>query len=79
VAAAAARLAAGLARHLGEVELLGPAPCLLHKLRGRSRVQILLKAGQRLPLRRLLDRLNTSVRLPAGVTLTVDVDPLDMM
>jgi primosomal protein N' (replication factor Y) len=51
----------------------------LHKLRGRSRMQILLKAGQRLPLRRLLDRLNTSVRLPAGVTLTVDVDPLDMM
>jgi primosomal protein N' (replication factor Y) len=79
LAAAAARLAGSLARQLGEVELLGPAPCLLHKLRGRSRMQILLKAGQRLPLRRLLDRLSTSVRLPAGVTLTVDVDPLDMM
>jgi primosomal protein N' len=42
-------------------------------------MQILLKAGQRLPLRRLLDRLSSNTRLPAGVSLTVDVDPLDMM
>ena len=79
VAAAAERLAAALGRILREVELLGPAPCLLQKLRGRSRVQILLKAARRPPLRRLLDRLAEVSRLPAGVTLTVDIDPLDMM
>jgi primosomal protein N' (replication factor Y) len=79
VATAAESLAAGLQAKWGEVELLGPAPCLLHKLRGRSRIQILLKAGERPPLRRLLGRLAAAGRLPAGVTLTVDVDPLDMM
>ncbi|MHB8707680.1 MAG: replication restart helicase PriA, partial [Desulfuromonadales bacterium] len=79
VAAAAGRVAADLSRQLGGVELLGPAPCLLQKLRGRSRVQILLKAAQRPVLRRLLDKLTASCRLPSGVTMTVDVDPLDMM
>lgn len=79
VADTAGRLAASLIRCRGEVEVLGPAPCLLQKLRGRSRVQILLKAAQRPPLRRLLDQVVAGCRLPAGVTLTVDVDPLDMM
>jgi primosomal protein N' (replication factor Y) len=79
VAAAAGDLAGGLDRQPGEVEVLGPAPCLLQKLRGRSRVQILLKAAQRQALRRLLDGVVAGCRLPAGVTLTVDVDPIDMM
>jgi primosomal protein N' (replication factor Y) len=51
----------------------------LQKLRGRSRVQILLKAAQRPALRRLLDRLAASGNLPGGVAMTVDVDPIDMM
>ncbi|MCM2264497.1 MAG: primosomal protein N', partial [Desulfuromonadales bacterium] len=79
VADTAGRLAVSLTRDRGEVEVLGPAPCLLQKLRGRSRVQILLKAGQRPPLRRLLDLVIAGCRLPGGVALTVDVDPLDMM
>jgi primosomal protein N' (replication factor Y) len=77
--ASAERLAAVLQARCGEVEVLGPAPCMLHRLRGRSRVQILLKAGDRAALRRLLGRLADAGRLPGGVTLTVDVDPLDMM
>ena len=79
VAAAAEQLAGALNRQRGEVEVLGPAPCLLQKLRGRRRVQLLLKAAQRPALRRLLDRVATGSRLPGGVTLTVDVDPIDMM
>lgn len=79
VTAAAQHLAAGLVRQSGEVEVLGPAACLLQKLRGRSRVQILLKAGRRSSLRRLLDGVVASCRLPGGVSMTVDVDPLDMM
>jgi primosomal protein N' (replication factor Y) len=79
VAAAAEQLAGTLNRQRGEVEVLGPAPCLLQKLRGRRRVQLLLKAAQRPALRRLLDRVAAGSRLPGGVTLTVDVDPIDMM
>lgn len=80
VAAEAQRLADDLIRKRGKVEVLGPAPCPLQKLRGRSRVQILLKAGERAALRRLVDWLRTGgKRLPAGISLTVDVDPLDML
>jgi primosomal protein N' (replication factor Y) len=77
---AAATLADGLQRAAGAVEVLGPAPCPLARLRGKSRVQILLKATERLPLRRLLARLPELRRkIPAGVALTVDVDPVDML
>lgn len=76
---ASLELAAGLAPAAG-AELLGPAPCPLARLRGRSRHQLLLKATTRPPLRRLLARLPAlSKRLPAGVALAVDIDPVDML
>ena len=72
-------LARELIRHAQGVELLGPAPCLLSRLRGKSRYQILLKSAGRPPLRHLLGILPTVRKiLPAGVNLTVDVDPVDM-
>jgi primosomal protein N' (replication factor Y) len=62
------------------IEVLGPAPCPLARLRGKSRYQILLKASTRPPLRHLLTRLPVLRRaLPGKVLLTVDVDPLDML
>jgi primosomal protein N' (replication factor Y) len=62
-----------------DVEVLGPAPCLLPRLRNKHRVQILLKAKRREPLRRLIVQLGRlRSQLPAGVVLTVDVDPVDM-
>ncbi len=59
------------------VEILGPSPCPLFRLRGKDRVQILLKAAKRPQLGRLLDYAE-QWKVPAGVSLTVDVDPLDM-
>ena len=76
---AAEQLADELGRAEGAVEVLGPAPCLLARLRNRHRMQILLKAEQRDPLRRdiaLLGRLKKV--LSPGVQLTVDIDPVDM-
>jgi primosomal protein N' (replication factor Y) len=62
-----------------EAEVLGPAPCLLPRLRNKHRVQILLKAKEREPLRRQIEQLQRlRAQLPAGVVLTVDVDPVDM-
>ncbi|GAB4175902.1 MAG: primosomal protein N' [Geothermobacteraceae bacterium] len=79
VEAAATGLAAGLDPLPPGVELLGPAPCLLARLRGKYRRQILLKAGARAPLHRLLDRLGAMKKpVPAGVSLAIDVDPVDM-
>ena len=80
VARAAARLGDALAEAAGDVEVLGPAPCPLARLRGKSRHQILLKAASRMPLRRLLGELSAWRKpVPAGVALSVDVDPVDML
>lgn len=75
----AEQLAASLTHGDAAVEVLGPAPCLLPRLRNKHRVQILLKAKQRDPLRRLLEQLGRlRPTVPAGVALTIDVDPVDM-
>ncbi len=80
VESAANRLAAGLAPLAAGVELLGPAPCPLARLRGRHRRQLLLKSTTRPPLRRLLGLLPPLQKaLPATVSLAVDVDPVDML
>ncbi|APG27634.1 primosomal protein N' [Syntrophotalea acetylenivorans] len=62
------------------VEILGPAPCPLSRLRGKWRRQILLKAPSRSALRHLLNHFkDLRSRVPAGVTATIDVDPIDML
>ncbi len=65
-------------RHLN-LEILGPAPCLIEKLRNQYRWQILLKyPPQSLPhvfLKPMISSLrNEWIRL--GLRLTVDVDPI---
>ena len=79
VRAAAERLAEDLIARSGGVEVLGPAPCLLARLRNRHRMQILLKAEQRRPLRRVIALPGLLNReLPPGVQLVLDIDPVDM-
>jgi primosomal protein N' (replication factor Y) len=69
-----------LQREAGAVDVLGPSPCPLSRLRGKSRFQILLKSSQRRPLRQLLGCLDVFSRtLPRQVSLSIDVDPLDML
>jgi primosomal protein N' (replication factor Y) len=61
------------------VELLGPAPAPLYRLRGRFRRQILLKSPTRNDLRRLIPAW-LARREPAGaVRELIDIDPVDMM
>jgi len=62
------------------VEVLGPAPCPLARLRGKFRMQILLKSPDRPRLHRLLDALpNLRRGIPSTVALAIDVDPEDML
>lgn len=73
-------LAQHLIRHAGPVEVLGPAPCPLHRLRGKTRTQILLKAAARSPLHLLLAQVDLwRAKLPRSLSLIVDIDPLDML
>jgi primosomal protein N' (replication factor Y) len=76
---AAEHFSANLSPRAEDVEILGPAPCLLPRLRNKHRMQILLKSKNREPLRRLIDQLGRlRSQMPAGVVLMVDVDPVDM-
>jgi primosomal protein N' (replication factor Y) len=67
-----------LARHLrhkaeargGSVDVLGPAPCFVHKVRGRYRWQVLLRGDDLDPV---LDGLN------AGAGWALDVDPMSVL
>ncbi len=75
--------ATSLGRHLqsaaGDVEILGPSPCPLTRLRGKYRYQILLKSPARPPLRRLLAMIaGVTAELPRQVSIHIDIDPLDM-
>jgi primosomal protein N' (replication factor Y) len=77
---AAARLFGQLKRELKlRIEVLGPAPAPLYRLRGRFRRQILLKAPTRNDLRRLIAAwLGRRVSSPT-VREIIDIDPVDMM
>lgn len=64
---------------LARVEVLGPAPAPLARLRGRSRMQILLKTEARRDLHRLLAGLRRNYVPPIGVKMLIDVDPVEML
>ncbi len=77
------RLAGALehaAKPLG-VEVMGPTPAPIARIRTRLRIQILLRAPGRGPLQRLVaEALPIISRLvPRKVRADVDVDPIDMM
>jgi primosomal protein N' (replication factor Y) len=61
------------------VEVRGPAPAPLYRLRGQFRFQILLKCAQPGPLRRLVAALETRIEVPQGVHRSIDMDPQSML
>ena len=81
VQATAERLAAR-ARDLsvrGEpVDVLGPAPSPIARMRGKERVQLVLRAEGHPPLHRVARAL-LSERLPHGVEVAVDIDPASLL
>ncbi|WP_303722415.1 primosomal protein N' [Malonomonas rubra] len=79
VKAEAEGMAQNLYRLAQDVEVLGPSPCPLARLRGKSRYQLLLKAIDRAALRRLVLVVEgLKNKLKNGVGLYTDVDPVDM-
>jgi primosomal protein N' (replication factor Y) len=76
--AAAARAAA--ARIGAEVEVLGPAPAPIPRLRGRTRWQIMVRAPVRGPIAQMGRALAPQLaRLPSTVRASLDIDPVAMM
>ncbi|MDD5284446.1 MAG: primosomal protein N' [Desulfuromonadaceae bacterium] len=61
------------------IELLGPAPSPIYRLRGRYRRQILLKAATRADLHRLILTWRQKSCAVSTIRVTVDIDPVDLM
>lgn len=74
-----------LVAHRGlDVQVLGPAPCAFHRLRGKYRRHVFAKIrpDQASKFVRLLsdwESAESRFRLPTGVQVTIDVDPADML
>jgi primosomal protein N' (replication factor Y) len=61
-------------------ELLGPAPAPLARLRGRHRIQLLVKGRERAAVREVAAALlRTAAALPNAVRAQVDADPYSML
>jgi primosomal protein N' (replication factor Y) len=78
----AAKVAAACARRLRRapgVEVLGPAPAALARLRGRFRFQVLVKAPTPAGVRDALRELREGSAFPGSVRVVADVDPVDML
>ncbi|MBI5513358.1 MAG: primosomal protein N' [Deltaproteobacteria bacterium] len=65
----------------GAVKVLGPAPSPIERIRGRFRMQFLLRASERPPLRRVLARVVGALDdfTRDEVRLALDVDPMNML
>jgi len=69
-------------RYSGQIEALGPASAPLSRLKGKHRVQMLLKAGKWQLLHEFAERILAEMergQLISGVKLIVDVDPVNML
>jgi primosomal protein N' (replication factor Y) len=64
-------------RKAGGMEVLGPQPAPVARLRGRRRMHALVKASDGAAARRAIADLLEKVPLRGGVDLTVDVDPYE--
>jgi primosomal protein N' (replication factor Y) (superfamily II helicase) len=61
------------------VEVRGPAPAGLSKLRGHYRFQVLLKSPKPAGIRRLIEWMDSKAETPPGVFRVVDLDPQSML
>ena len=64
--------------HERTIEVVGPAPSPLSKVRGFYRWNVLVKSGTRSTMCRALQKALESYRKPQGVIIAVDVDPMSM-
>ena len=60
-------------------DVLGPAACPLSRIGGRYRHHVMFRAIRMRSVHGVLERVLTTLKLPAGVTLEIDVDPVNVL
>ena len=61
------------------IRLLGPAEAPFAKLRGNHRYAIQVQAAEHQAACPIVEAAAEAVKLPKGIRISIDVDPLDMM
>jgi primosomal protein N' (replication factor Y) len=75
---AAMNLASVLKKNLKDIEVTGPAPAPIARVRGYYRWNILLKSKNRSIMSFSLKKVLGRIRKPSGVLMAVDVDPISV-
>ena len=63
----------------GSVRVLGPSPAVLSKLKNEFRFSLLLRSQSAGALQEAAAALRKKIRVPAGMRMVIDVDPLNML
>ncbi len=65
---------------LSNAEVLGPAPCVMERIRNRYRYEIVIRCATAVDMQKLLDRLRAGARLRTKTaSMVVDVDPVSLV
>lgn len=59
--------------------LLGPTPCVIEKIKGMYRFQIIIKNKMDEKGHSFLSKFLTQITMPKDIRLTIDVDPIDIL
>jgi primosomal protein N' (replication factor Y) len=68
-----------IAQKLNDLQISGPAPAPLLRAETYYRYQLMLRTGRMSELSRELAGLTSSLNFPDEVTLTVDIDPVNLL
>ena len=74
-----ARALGHAAPHFDGVRVLGPAPAPLSILRNRHRRRLLLKAGRKVHVQRIIRDWLARITIPGGVKVQIDIDPYSFL
>jgi primosomal protein N' (replication factor Y) len=69
------KVLAKLAPITSKVILLGPAPALLYKIRGKFRYRILLKSNRNINIQQYINVWMDNIKIPNYIHLKIDIDP----
>jgi primosomal protein N' (replication factor Y) len=58
-----------------EITVLGPAPALIYKLRGKFRYRILIKCKRNINIQKFLNTWLASFKIPSYLHMKIDIDP----
>ena len=61
------------------LSIMGPTPCVIEKLNGMYRFQILIKNKLQQKGHSFLSKFLDKITLPKDIRMTVDIDPIDIL